>query len=455
LSIRRRLIGSFGATILGPALTVLIQIIIVPVMLRFWGSQLYGEWLLLSTLPTYLLLTDMGFGNVAGSEMTMRFHSGDTEGTIEIFQSTQILVLLTSVAVLLLLLPIIFFVPYDRLLHLSALSLNEARMTLLLLSVNCLVMLQLGTIMSGYRCTGRYALGTMYVNCVRVIEGLSILAVLFFKAGTIRVAAAMLMVSVIGIIWLIIQHRRLMPWLHFGVSHARWAQIRALARPAAAFMAIPASNAITTQGMTTLVGLMMNPVAVAVFNSMRTLSRVVLQISNAVSNSAWPELSAAFGQKNWLLARKLHRSACQAALVLAGCAFLVLAVIGPRFFTMWTHHRLVMDVPAFYLLLASTMTYTFWSVSSSALLAANRHQRMALLYLFCTSASVAIGALLIRRFELRGAAVAMLLCDLAMSTYVLQASMKLLSDEWSEFAASMFDLTQFHAIRAKFMRFRA
>jgi hypothetical protein len=80
LSVARRLISSFGATILGPAVTVLVQLVNVPVMLRFWGPELYGEWLLLSAIPTYLLLTDMGFGNVAGSDMTIRVNAGDREG---------------------------------------------------------------------------------------------------------------------------------------------------------------------------------------------------------------------------------------------------------------------------------------------------------------------------------------------------------------------------------------
>ena len=83
---------------------------------------------------------------------------------------------------------------------------------------------------------------------------------------------------------------------------------------------------------------------------MRTLSRTVFQLSDAVRDlRVWRELSAVYGQRNWDLARKLHRSACQASLFLALLVSITLAISGTRIFALWTRGRIVMDIPTFYI----------------------------------------------------------------------------------------------------------
>src|SRR5260370_29677298 len=91
-TVRGRLIRGFGATALGPVVTAIVQIVSVPVFLHFWGVKLYGEWLILSAIPTYLMLSDMGFGSVAGNDMTMWLPSRDRDGGLETFQSPWVLI---------------------------------------------------------------------------------------------------------------------------------------------------------------------------------------------------------------------------------------------------------------------------------------------------------------------------------------------------------------------------
>jgi len=56
-----------------------VQIVSVPVFLHFWGVKLYGEWLIISGIPTYLRLSYVGFATVACNDMTMRVIADDRE----------------------------------------------------------------------------------------------------------------------------------------------------------------------------------------------------------------------------------------------------------------------------------------------------------------------------------------------------------------------------------------
>jgi O-antigen/teichoic acid export membrane protein len=452
MALKRRLVGAFGATILGPVVTTFVQLINVPIMLRYWGVHLYGEWLVISAIPAYLLLTDLGFGNVAGSDMTIRVHAGDREGANETFQSIWAPVLLASLLIGLFLSALIFFLPVHRILHLSAMSPLETKTTLTLLSINVLVILQWSTIGAAYRCAGRLALCMLIVNTIRILESVSFLVLLVWHAGPVELAMLMLGVSVIGTVCLLLMQARLIPWISFGIRHAKWRRVRELWQPAIAYMAFPAGSAISVQGMTMMVGLVLGPVAVAVFNPMRTLSRPVFQLADAVKNSVWQELSATYGQQNWTLARKLHRSAFQVSLLLSLGAAVTLAISGPRIFALWTHGRILMDTATFYVLLIVVLFNSLWNTSSAVPMAANRHQRLALVYLASTSVSLIVAYPLIRHFGLTGAATALALCEIAMAMYVVPMSNKLLSDHWPAFAASMFDFTQLKALRRRAIR---
>lgn len=452
MTVKRRLAGAFGASLLNPLATTFVQLINVPIMLRYWGAHLYGEWLLISTIPAYLLLTDFGFGNVAGTDMTMRVHAGDKDGALQTFQSTAVLVILASLSIGAVLSVIIFLLPVHQILHLSSMTPHETRTALLFLCINCLIILQWNFITAPYKCVGKYATALLCVNIIRILESVSFLVLLVYHAGPVQLSMLMLGISIVGTCWLLIMKHRLIPWLPIGVRHANWQRIRELTKPAVAYMAFPTGSAINLQGMTMLVGLALGPLAVAVFNPMRTLTRFILQLSDAVKISVWQELSAAYGQQNWALARKLHRSACQASLALALFVSAALAIAGPRIFAMWTHGRLVMDDPTFNILLLVVLFNSVWNTSSSVPLAANRHQLLAVVYLACTSGLLLIGFPMIRAFGLRGAAVSLLLCEIAMNIFVVRLSLELVSDRWSAFAASMIDATEFKAIGKRLVR---
>src|ERR1700690_1814075 len=101
-SLRRRLIHGFCATALGPVVTAIIQLGSVPVLLHVWGAAKYGDWLLLSAVPSYLTLSDLGFGDASGSDMSMRVAADDRQGALQTFQSSWVLVTAVSLLTLLL-----------------------------------------------------------------------------------------------------------------------------------------------------------------------------------------------------------------------------------------------------------------------------------------------------------------------------------------------------------------
>ena len=327
-SLKRRLIAGFGANTFSRLSTTLTQIFSVPVFLSHWGVHLYGEWILLNTIPSYLGLSDVGFGSVAGNEMTMLAAAKNFDQALVVFQSVWVLTTVITSLVGLLLIATVWLLPLGTWLHMHAISAGDARLIILLLGLAVLLGMQETLFQAAFRCVGKYPLGTMAKSLVVLAAFLSTMVGVGLHLSPVPVTVLYVAVNAVGVFALWILLRREVPWIRFGIRHAQWAVIRRLTGPAISFMSFPLVNALNLQGILVVIGYVMGPIAVVTFNTARTISRSAAQGMNLINNSIWPEMSAAFGVGAMDIARMLHRRACQISLLLCLSITLGVAVLG-------------------------------------------------------------------------------------------------------------------------------
>src|ERR1700693_3771005 len=168
--VRARLIRGLSATALSPIVTAVIQCSTVPCLLRFWGAAKYGDCLILSAIPSYLSLSDLGFGDASGSDMTMRVAAGDRRGAIETFQSSWALLALVSLVVGSAAIITVWRVPWHHWIKLATLSDESASTVMFILASYILVSQQCGILESGFRCDGNFATGTIGGTLLRLFD---------------------------------------------------------------------------------------------------------------------------------------------------------------------------------------------------------------------------------------------------------------------------------------------
>lgn len=439
--LKRRLVAGFGANTFSRFSSLLFQVVAVPIFLTHWGTQLYGAWLLLNAVPSYFSMTDVGFGSVAGNEMTMLAAAGKFDEALAVFQSVWVLTTVVSSTVGAALLAVIWFLPLNAWLHITDLSQHDVRMIILLLGLAILFSMQENLFQAAFRCVGKYPLGTTAKSLIVVATFLGMIAGVLAGLGPVPVALifAGTMASGTASLWFLL--RREVPWVRFGVEQARWKTIRRLFSPAISFMGFPLVNALNLQGVLLVIGYVMGPVAVVIYSTARVISRSAAQAMNLINNSVWPELSAAFGMGDIELARKLHRRSCQLSILLCLTVIFAIFFLGDWIWKIWTAGRVTTDPILLYILLLQMMISAFWFTSAVVPMAINRHQRMAVAMLVACliSLSLAWGLMHIPALGLRGAAIALTFGDLLTALYVLRESLRLLDDSFSAFTASLLD----------------
>ena len=438
--VTRRILHGLGANAYGQLVVIVIQLAGVPILLHAWGTQLYGEWLILSAIPTYLSMTDLGFSQSAGNDMTARMARGDAAGTLAVFQSLAVLVYSVAVAGLLLSAVALWLLPLQSWFHLTQLNTSEVRWILWLLSAEVLIKLTEGASHAGFRSHGDYALHTTAYYTTLLAQFAAVwLAAL---AGHGPLLAAALFVGIRAVVtpgvavWLLQRHRD----LRFGLAHAHRAELRRLAKPALANLSMPLAMALNIQGMVLVVGATLGPLAVVVFSTLRTLTRIALQAVWQVSHAFEPELAAAWGSGDRGLLQRLYLNAQRGGFWLALLAAIVLWCAGPWFLALWTNGKVILDQALFDWLLLSAVASVFWYAALNLLKAGNIHLRATLWYVFSAAAAVGLAVTLLHAtHRLADAGLALVLTDVLMAGYLLRMASRILAMPMAHLLESMLD----------------
>ena len=403
---KRRIIAGMGANSFGMVITIGIQLVSLPLFLYYWDTSTYGVWLMLSAIPAYLSMADVGMVTAAGNKMTMAMGKGDVPEANRVFQSAQMFMAIVCGSLALLVVPLVLWAP------LPWFESMDQRVALSAMSAGVLVALFGGLSEAVFKSTTRYATGTMLGNYVRLGEWLGAMFGLMLVGSFAAVALTGLAMRLIGTVTAMVLASKGNHGLRWGMHAAQGVEIRAMVKPAVSFMAFPLANALSFQGVTLLVGTLFGPVAVALFNTYRTIARVAVQVTAILSHALWPEFSRLFGQGATAAIERLYFR--MSLLGAAQSLLLSLAIyfVSPWLLRVWTHGAIEFVPSLMLLMLLYAAVGGVWHIPRVLLMATNQHINLAYWSLAAGALTVGLAWLMGNAFHLNGVAAAMLMSEL-------------------------------------------
>ena len=191
-SLKSRLSKGLSAQGFSQAVQVILRLGEVPLLLHFWGTQLYGEWLILSAIPAYLAMSDMGFTGTACRDMAIKVGADDRQGALVTFQSSWLLILGLSSVVIGVVLLGVPFVPLAHWFHIHLINSSNLYILVVILSARILTSLQNGLLYGGYYSEGQYGIGIFILACISLIEFGMLALVVFLGGGLVQAALGLL-----------------------------------------------------------------------------------------------------------------------------------------------------------------------------------------------------------------------------------------------------------------------
>jgi O-antigen/teichoic acid export membrane protein len=393
--LHRRFLLNAAAYGYGPVVTLVVQLVQVPLFLAFWGVEKYGEWLVLTGIPLMFVLADAGVAQASASKCIMetgRKSFEEARNTLRTARAyaTLVALLLAAVGIAL-----AIFVDWSALLKLSSVSPASASVVILLVACYVAVTLQGGYLGAWLRASDQTPVHAFIEGSTRVLDLSAVALTLFVGGGFIAAAAALLLSAVVcRTIHALVACRFSSAELS-RPGKATLRQLRAILKPSAAFIGIALTQTLTVQGGIQMLNQISTQQTVVLFNTVRILVRTLVLFGGAVSNALRPELARLVGQGLQAPAVIFTHRVTVAALGVGAMFYLMLVAFGPLAVKMWTHSTVEASHVIIGMIGLHALMHIAWLMPATLSIATNRHARYAGIY--AAFAIVALGVWILGR----------------------------------------------------------
>lgn len=342
---------------LSTILTLLFQLVSVPVCLKYWGKESYGSWLALFSTFGILRSLDGGFVAFVGNKLNYLYHK-DTKALRAHLSSALAGIILIGLLQLGLAVAALMFEPLGSAFGLVSVvgSDRQAKIGLLLLIISwVLTGSYIGIVHRLMIPAGLMYQAAWWAMAFQITQFAAIMVAAILKLGILATSVLFASSQVITYLASGAYIRRMLP--HFYPWLGR-ADLRLGLKDLASSIMLTGSNVIqqsTVNGVVLMVSVLGGPIAVPVFTTIRTLTNLWTSVTAVLTAPLLPEVVRIYAEGE---VRKLA-AVNEAFWVLVGSAVNFGALLSypliPFLYGLWTGHTVTLDKPLLCLMLASVV----------------------------------------------------------------------------------------------------
>lgn len=380
MSIYKSIAKNYATNSIGLGLRFLEQIVMVPLFISFWGVAKYADWILITAFSSFFSMADMGLNSVATNEFVIKYQQKEYFTCLRLWINTFLYITVVGGAIILLSIIVAFATGFKDLLQVSVFPGFETSFVFVLLLAKIFLGMYSGTYHGVFRSVSCAHVSTMIENSVKFLEVFILFVGIWGEFNILLIVTVYLIPVCISIVY---KHFYVQRWfkLKFSFKLVDLPLLKSFIKPSTAFMLIPLGWAVSNQGMIFVVNALLGPVILVVFTTTRTLINFIRSITELLSNAIWPEISVAYGKKEFRSILILwYRSFIITGILSLGCVIL-LFFAGEPVYLFWTKHAVVFNPIFFYGMLTVIFISCLWTIISIILLATNNHTSFSVVFL--------------------------------------------------------------------------
>jgi O-antigen/teichoic acid export membrane protein len=427
LSIKKRLISGISSGVVGTVATILIQLIGIPILLIFWGTELYGEWLVLFTLPSYIAMSDIGLGTVVCTEINVLISQNKNQEAKQVFKSAFNFIVKLGLIPLIIFILISFWPQLRTGLNIEKINGEEFTYSFIFLSVYSFLAIIITLPQGLYRSIGLFARGQYVSTSFRLLEFFMFLTAVLLRFNIIGVAFTYLVARLLYAVYVMYDLNKKTEIVEFSLEKTDYSNIKSMIKPSLSMMSVYLGQSFTSQGIILIISIALGSVSVAIFSTIRTLCNMAKQPLMIISLVFWGEFTTAFAQKDKKLIDKLFKIANLSTIALSILAAIFLYFFGEWILKVWTQGAIKIQEPFYTVFLLSIITNVFWYTRWNFLLSINKHTKAVYFYFCSTLITLSLMWLLTPMYGLVIVAIGLVLMDLFMIPVLHRLSHKIFS----------------------------
>lgn len=409
----RRVLSSLLANWYGVGVTIITQLIQIPIFLSFWQKELYGDWLILFSIPSILIFADFGIASVTANRISMAVGRGEIDTARKVLHSGFALIALGGAAICVGVTAGAFLFDVRAFFGISSMPEIECQRTLAIFGIIVVFWLSQPLLLGIFQGNDAFALGTFLTNSVRLLMLPAIAGALLLDGRPVAVAGSMLVTQILGygaahfFCWLNY------PALRCGITAIDRPLCRTLMKEGISAFGVTLSSVVSQHGMTLVVARTMGPADVVTFAAVRTLTRTAALVASSVRSALLPEFAFRFGRRDFVAWRRLLVTA---TLRLSGFAFVAavaLVVLGPMILQIWTKDVVIVSWTLMVPFVFASLLQSIALVANGAVFSTNQTRILSSGLLLASFGGVTSCFFLSQRFGMEGIGVGAALGELA------------------------------------------
>jgi len=339
-TVKKNIVYSMGIK----GVSMFVSFALVPLTIGYVSSELYGVWLTLSSILTWLCFLDIGFSQGLKNKLTEAIAHDDWEKGKSLVSTTYFMMVLIFVPVCLILEAIIPFIDWCHLLNVDVQYADEiAKAMHILIAMACLQMV-VNVLISVVAAFQKVALSNTFIPIGNLIS-LVIIYVLTktcppsLIALAFSLAAMPILVTIIASFVLFSgQFKRVAP----SISTVNKAYVKDLFGLGYKFFIINIQVVVLYQSTNILISNISSPNEVTCYNIAYQLLGCTMMVYNMITAPLWPAYTDAYAREDydWM---KNMRSKMKRVLLMSICFCGLITAVSPIIYDLWIGDRV--DIP--------------------------------------------------------------------------------------------------------------
>lgn len=323
VSVKKNIIGSF----LNKGISIVISFMLVPLTIGYVSSELYGVWLTLSSILTWLCFLDIGFTQGLKNKLAEAIAYKNWERGKSLVSTTYFMMILIFVPVCIVLELCVPIINWTELLNVNPIYSGEiVRVMYVLIAFVCIQMVAnvLVSVIAAYQ---KVALS----NTFSVIGNLLSLIIIFILTKTCPPSLMALaftlatMPIIVTIIASFILYSKQFKTVAPDISHINKAYVNKLFGLGYKFFIINIQVVVVYQATNILISKVSSPIQVTNYNIAYKYLSIAMMAFSIITSPLWPAYTDAYAKQDIVWMKRMrHKMAIIFILSSIGCLFLTL-----------------------------------------------------------------------------------------------------------------------------------
>ena len=336
-------------------IAVLQQLLLVPLFISFWNVDTYADWIVISVIPTYLLLANFGLVTYGGNLVCIEYNKNKKNEVNFIYKNVFFFVSVLILSSLAIFLFFDYLFNFTHILKISSLSQTSIWIVVILLVLKYLFYTYTLFLLQLLKAIRKYHIMNLVIISTNLTELILIITILFRGGRILDVAFVGVLNHFIAFIFSYLFLKKRFRWFKTKKTRISLLYFKKIFYPSISFMIPNLSNAIIIQGTIIFIATSLNNNLLVFYNSMRIVLNGIRQAINTYSSAHCPDLLIFFAKRNYKKVVEIYRNLLTHSSLISITAVIILIFFIKEPFLLWTKGVIEWEINFFLIFLFASL----------------------------------------------------------------------------------------------------